>query len=160
MNPYEASSAQISATTSVSIFSVGLVASVLSLGPMLGVVSLFVLTPIFILPFWHPPIYKGDERWKTIFFLATTGLPISMLAGVVVAGIWLSLKRTSLPVGQNALCWFICIALIPSFRPVVDRIRRPGNTPRYEWIPDTLWYFAIGCFVIALAVIVTRKSAR
>ncbi len=160
MNLYEASATRIAATTSVRIFSVGWVASVLSLGGMLGVASLFVLTIILILPFWHPPIHKGDKRWETIFYLASTGLPISMFAGVAIAGIWLSLKRTSISVRRNAFCWFICITLIPAFRPVVDRVRRPGNTPRYEWIPDTLWYFAIGCFMIALTVLVTRKFAK
>jgi hypothetical protein len=51
-------------------------------------------------------------------------------------------------------CWFMSVALIPSFRPVVDRIRRPGNTPLYESVPDTIWYIALGFFVMTLVAAV------
>ena len=140
-------------------FGLSYLLSILSFGTIVGVSFLFIITALFVLPFWGPPIYKGDDRWKTIFYLASTGLPLSIVAGVALVAGLLALFRKRLTLGQMLFCWFMSVALIPSFRPVVDRIRRPGNTPLYESVPDTIWYIALGFFVITLvaAVGVNRK---
>jgi hypothetical protein len=157
MNPYEPSSLESKYAPPKLVVWVHSIASIFSLGTIVGVSVLFCVSAIFILPFWGPPDYKGDKRWETIVLLASPGLPLAILSGILVVGAGFPFVKKPLTIGQMLFCWFMSIALIPSFKPVVDRIRRRGNTPAYEWVPDTLWYIALG-FLITTLVVAAAKS--
>jgi hypothetical protein len=130
----------------VSYFITSVVAGALAGSGLIFFYSFFIVAPI-----WGPRMYKGDERWETIFFIASTLLPISVIAGIVLALIgfhFLSfrLKHRGVLISCLAL-WF----LISANRPVVSRIRRPGfPDPKFETVPDTMVSIVCLLFVVTI----------
>lgn len=118
----------------VSYFVTAVVTGALAGSGLMFCYSFFILTPM-----WGPPLYKGDERWETIFFIASTLLPISVIAGIALALIGFAFLTFRLKHRGVLISCFVLWFLISSMRPVVSRIRRPGfPDPRFETVPDTM----------------------
>ena len=128
-----------------------LVTSVVA-GALAGAGAMFCYSFFIVAPIWGPRMYKGDERWETIFFIASTLLPISVIAGTVtaLAGLWFAsfrMRHRHVLISCLAL-WF----LISSNRPVVSRVRRPGfPDPKFETVPDTM--IAIVCLLFLVTFV-------
>ena len=132
------------------------------LGALLSVGALFFYANFMLVPLWEGQIYKGDERWETIFFIAGTVLPIATIAGILSAAI--VLRFTSFRFRHKGLLWS-CLGLwfmITSLRPVVSRIRRPGvPNPDYETIPDSMGLIVVVLFVaVACSAIIGKFQNR
>jgi hypothetical protein len=97
-------------------------------------------------------MYKGDERWETIFFIASTLLPISVVAGIALALIGLAFLSFRLKHRDVLISCFALWFLISANRPVVSRIRRPGfPDPKFETVPDAM--ISIVCLLFVVTIV-------
>lgn len=96
-------------------------------------------------------MYKGDERWETLFFIASTLLPISVIAGIVLALIGFAFSEFRLKHRGVLISCFALWFLISANRPVISRIRRPDfPDPKFETVPDTMVYIVCLLFVLTI----------
>ena len=127
----------------------GLISRVLA-GGALGCTALLLVNLVFPVPFWER-LYKGDERWGTVFLMAEIGLPAAFAFGAVVGLVWRRSRPFCLsPAGLIGCC--LAVALVSAMlRPVVARVRTGGRGPLFEVVPDTM--VAVSCLA-ALAIVV------
>ena len=121
------------------------------LGTLAGTSATFAFNFFIVAPFWGPRLYKGDDRWDTLFFSAATLLPISALVGTLFASIILRfyslrLKHRGVTISCLAIMFFVW-----TIKPMISRLRGPNYpTPRFEWMPDLMCAVAIGVFTVTL----------
>ena len=152
-NPYE--SPNVSGKPPARKIEIGAVVSYLVtsvvIGSLAGAAAMFCYAVFWVAPIWGPQMYKGDVRWETVFFIASTLLPISVVVGIVMALLGacftsFRLKHRGILISCVVL-WF----LISVNRPIVSRVRRPEfPDPSFETVPDTMllivWIlFALTC---------------
>ena len=96
--------------------------------------NMFVLAPI-----WESRLLKGDERWETVFFLASTALPTAIVCGVLFSIMLFHFLPFRLKHREILLAGIFALMLVSANRPVVSRIRRPGvPDPLFETVPDSI----------------------
>ena len=150
-NPYQpprASSEQPTESWSVASVTSYLTTSVM-IGSLAGTGLLFCYRLLIVSPPWEPVLYKGDERWETIFFLASTSLPVMTIIGILLAtaSLWLvSFRMNYREIMISCLgLWY----LISGSRPIVSRLRGPKYPdPGFETIPDTMMLLVCVIFLI------------
>jgi len=123
-----------------------------------GVGTLFLFAVIFIIPSWDTPITKGDARSETHLLIASAALPISILGGITLAGVFFVYSKYRLTHAEMFVAWLIALIVISLFRPHIDRIRISGRTPLYEWVPDILFYTSLGFAIITMIFAVAMHS--
>lgn len=107
-------------------------------GFLVGSALMFAFSLVFVIPPWGPSLYKGDERWGTVFFVAGTMLPIAISACSALALVILRFISVHLRHREAAICLVLTLFFVGSLRPVVSRVHRPGYTPLFELVPDTI----------------------
>lgn len=97
-------------------------------------------------------MYKGDERWETIFFIASTLLPISVIGGIILALGGFAFWSFRLKHGEVLISCFALWFFISANRPVVSLVRRPGSPgPMFETVPDTMISAVCVLFLLTVA---------
>ena len=100
-------------------------------GGALGCGALLVVDLILLWPFWKP-LYKTDERWQTVFFVAKFVLPAAIVLGALAGLVWRRSHTLRLTGFQLVGCC-LAIALVSTMlRPVVARTRTNSWGPLYE----------------------------
>lgn len=127
------------------------------LGSLAGTAAVFAFAHFWVAPLWGRPIYKGDERWETLFFIAATLLPVSALVGTAIASV--ILRYSSLRLRHRGVI-ASCLAIMLftwSTKPMISRIRSPDYpTPRFEWMPDLMCAVAAGALAATLLSALVR----
>jgi len=112
---------------------------------------MFAYSYFVVAPIWGPRMVKGDERWDTLFFIAETLLPISAIFGTAI--MLAILKGTSFRLRHYGLIT-ACLAimfLVWAIKPMISRLRGPEYpTPRFEWMPDMMWFAAAGLMAVTI----------
>jgi len=107
-----------------------------------------------------PIMVKNDQRWETVFFVAATLLPISVIAGIAFALI--GFRFTSFRLRHQGVV-ISCITLwllITANRPMVARAYRPDlPPPKYESVPDTMNAMVLVLLVVTLLSGMTQWMA-
>ena len=112
---------------------------------------MFAYSFFVVAPMWGPRMYKGDERWETIFLIAATLLPASALVGTVFASVILRfssfrLKHRGVMISCLAIMFFVW-----TNKPMISRLRGPNYpTPRFEWMPDLMCAVTAGVLAVTL----------
>jgi riboflavin transporter FmnP len=121
------------------------------LGTLAGTSAVFAFSFFIVAPIWGPQLYKGDERWETLFFIAATLLPFSALVGTVFTSIILRFSTFRLKHRGVIISCLAIMLFVWTNKPVVSRLRGPNFlTPRFEWMPDLMCAVTVGVLAVTL----------
>ena len=120
-------------------------------GALAGVIAMYCYLSFILAPPWGTIMLKGDQRWETVIFVASSLLPISVIAGIAFSLI--GFRFTSFRLRHRGVV-NSCIALwllITINRPMVSRVHRPGvPAPSYESVPDTMNSIVLVLLIVTL----------
>jgi hypothetical protein len=126
-------------------------------GAVSGCGLLLAADMLFLIPVWGPRLLKPDPRWETVFWVATFGVPASVLVGALAGLVLRRSRELRLSRGQLVACCLVVALVSQLLRPVVSRVRRGGIGPLYEVVPDIL---AASFCVVAVVIVVWPVGSR
>ncbi len=121
------------------------------LGTLAGTAAMSAYSFFIVAPIWGPRMYKSDDRWETIFFIAGTLLPVSAIVGIALALALLRftsfrLNYCGVIISCLAIMFFVC-----ANKPMISRIRgKDYPPPRFEWMPDLMCAITAGMLAVTL----------
>ena len=123
--------------------------------------GLLVVVEFILIP--HP-LYKGDSRWETVFFIAEIGLPGAFIAGAVVGLLWKRHCLFQLTL-LELVVWCAIVALCSALLgPTVERIRTGTRQPMYEVVPATMFtifgFMALAGIVVLISMHAYRQISK
>ncbi len=161
VNPFESPTTLQTETPRQTCAVVSYLVTSVTAGALAGAGATFAYSFFFVAPIWGPTMYKGDERWESIFFIASTLLPLSIITLIVLALVGFCFISYRMRHRHILISCFVLWILISANRPVISRVRRPEiPSPKFETIPDTLLIIVCSLFVVTFVSVVIQWLLR